>query len=92
MHTLNLDESVRLRAAVRRWEARPPAKRSIPLLPQMVDTMIGTGLRIGECLALRQSDLDLDADVLTLTVTGTVVRVEETTPEGTVKGRLTQLP
>lgn len=95
VHTLNVDEIVRLRAAVRRWEARPPAtrgKRSITLLPQIVDTMIGTGLRIGECLALRQSDLDLDAEVPTLTVTGTVVRVEETTPEGTVKGRLSRQP
>ena len=95
VHTLNLDEIVRLRAAVRRWETRPPAtrgKRSITLLPQIVDTMIGTGLRIGECLALRQSDLDLDAEVPTLTVTGTVVRVEETTPEGTVKGRLSRQP
>ncbi|PUB27996.1 phage integrase family protein [Promicromonospora sp. AC04] len=95
VHTLNLDEIVRLRAAVRRWETRPPATRgtrSITLLPQIVDTMIGTGLRIGECLALRQSDLDLDAEVPTLTVTGTVVRVEETTLEGTVKGRLARQP
>ncbi|MFD2027618.1 site-specific integrase [Promicromonospora aerolata] len=91
VHTLKLDEIVQLRAAVRRWEARPPAtrgKRSITLLPQIVDTMIGTGLRIGECLALRQSDVDLDTEVPTLTVTGTVVRVEETTPAGIVKGRL----
>lgn len=91
VHTLELDDIVRLRAAVRSWESRPPAtrgKRSITLLPQIVDTMIGTGLRIGECLALRQTDLDLDAEVPTLTVTGTVVRVEETTPAGVVKGRL----
>lgn len=36
--------------------------------------MLGTGLRIGECLALRVQDLDLDAQIQTLTVTGTVVR------------------
>ncbi|WP_460886374.1 tyrosine-type recombinase/integrase [Promicromonospora xylanilytica] len=86
VHTLKLDEIVQLRAAVRRWEDRPPAtrgKRSITLLPQIVD-----GLRIGECLALRQTDLNLDTDVPTLTVMGTVVRVEETTPAGIVKGRL----
>lgn len=59
VHTLELDDIVKLRAAVRRWENRPPAtrgKRSITLLPQIVDTMIGAGLRIGECLALRQTD------------------------------------
>ncbi|WP_265523011.1 DUF2625 family protein [Oerskovia flava] len=46
------------------------------LLPQIVDTMLGTGLRIGECLALREADVDLDAEVPTLTVTGTVVRAD----------------
>jgi len=45
-------------------------------VPQIVDTMLGTGLRIGECLALRETDLDLDALIPTLTVTGTIVRVE----------------
>jgi integrase len=43
-------------------------------VPQIVDTMLGTGVRIGECLAPREEDLDLDAEVPTLTVTGTVVR------------------
>lgn len=45
------------------------------MLPQIVDTMLGSGIRIGECLALREADLDLDGDAPTLTVQGTVVRV-----------------
>ncbi|MFP3713196.1 site-specific integrase [Puerhibacterium sp. TATVAM-FAB25] len=62
---------------MRQWENRPAlrrGRRNITLLPQIADTMLGTGVRIGECLALRASDLDLDAAVPTLTVTGTVVR------------------
>ncbi|WP_407320331.1 tyrosine-type recombinase/integrase [Isoptericola halotolerans] len=79
VRTLGLEDIALLRKAVQEWEDRPPAirgRRNITLLPQIVDTMLGTGLRIGECLALREADLDLGADVPTLTVTGTVVRVE----------------
>ncbi|MCF4123232.1 tyrosine-type recombinase/integrase [Antribacter sp. KLBMP9083] len=91
VRTLELRDIATLRKAVRAWEDRPAktrGRRNITLLPQIVDTMLGTGLRIGECLALRQDDLRLDAEVPTLTVTGTVVRVEETTAHGTVQGRL----
>lgn len=43
-------------------------------LPDLVDYMLGTGVRIGECLALKWADLDLGAAAPT-TITGTVVRV-----------------
>jgi integrase len=79
VRTLGLADIALLRKAVREWEHRPAlprGRRNVTLLPQIVDTMLGTGLRIGECLAVREADLDLDADVPTLTVTGTVVRVE----------------
>jgi len=78
IRTIDLESIAILRKAVRTWEERPAVRgvRNVTMLPQIVDTMLGTGLRIGECLALRVSDLDLDAEVPTLTVTGTVVRAE----------------
>ena len=79
VRTLGLEDIALLRKAVREWEDRPAlarGRRNVTLLPQIVDTMLGTGLRIGECLALREADVDLDAEVPTLTVTGTVVRAE----------------
>jgi integrase len=77
VRTISLEDIALLRKAAREWENRPAlprGRRNVTLLPQIVDTMLGTGLRIGECLALRTEDLDLDAEVPTLTVTGTVVR------------------
>ncbi|MGY1806227.1 tyrosine recombinase XerC [Blastococcus sp. SYSU D00669] len=41
-------------------------------LPDLVDFLLGTGLRIGEACALRPADVDLNAG--TLSVTGTVIR------------------
>jgi hypothetical protein len=41
-------------------------------LPDLVDFLLGTGLRIGEACALRPADVDLAP--CTLTVTGTVIR------------------
>lgn len=79
VRTIALEDIALLRKAVRQWEERPAGlrgRRNITLLPQIVDTMLGTGLRIGECLAVRREDLDLDAEVPTLTVTGTIVRAE----------------
>lgn len=79
VRTISLEDIALLRKAVREWEDRPAllrGRRNVTLLPQIVDTMLGTGLRIGECLALRVEDLDLDAPIPTLTVTGTVVRAD----------------
>jgi len=45
-------------------------------LPDLADFMLGTGVRIGEALALRWADLDLGSAVATVTITGTVVRVQ----------------
>jgi integrase len=44
-------------------------------MPDVVRTMLGTGLRVGELLGLRWSNLHLDADVAVLNVTGNVARV-----------------
>lgn len=44
-------------------------------LPDVIDFMLGTGVRIGEALAFRWADVDLGSAIATATVTGTVVRV-----------------
>lgn len=67
---LTADEIKDLRSHVAAWVtagARPRGED----LPMMVDVMLGTGLRIGEVLALRRSDIDLEQG--TLMVSGTVV-------------------
>ncbi|WP_157803833.1 tyrosine-type recombinase/integrase [Luteimicrobium subarcticum] len=100
VRTLGLEDIALLRKAVRAWEDRPAlarGRRNVTLLPQIVDTMLGTGLRIGECLALRERDLDLAADVPTLTVTGTVVRadgklVRQAKPKSDTSRRTITLP
>lgn len=79
VRTIALEDIALLRKAVREWEDRPAllrGRRNVTLLPELVDTTLGTGVRIGECLALRVHDLDLDAEIPTLTVTGTVVRAD----------------
>jgi integrase len=45
-------------------------------LPDLVASLLGTGLRIGEACAVRPTDLDVDAG--TLTVAGTVTRDQPT--------------
>ncbi|GAB3041888.1 tyrosine-type recombinase/integrase [Sediminivirga luteola] len=70
------DEVRRLIQAAREWEAAGhnssrPYQREI-LVSILV--MLGTGLRIGELLALRWSDLNLAGDAATITVTGTIVK------------------
>lgn len=100
VRTLGLEDIALLRKVVREWEERPAlprGRRNVTLLPQIVDTVLGTGLRIGECLALREEDVDLDAEVPTLTVTGTVVRAEgrlsrQTKPKSDSSRRTITLP
>lgn len=69
----------RLRKAVRDWEeARRGRPGPAPTgnLRAAVDVMLGTGLRIGEVLALRWGDVDLAAERPTLTVSGTLVDIK----------------
>jgi hypothetical protein len=70
VRALTSDEAAKLRAAVR-------ADESAALLdpPDLVDFMLGTGLRIGEACAVRWSAVDLTAGVLE--VNSTVVRSKE---------------
>jgi integrase len=64
---LTPDEAQQLRTLL---AADPAAVRHD--LPDLVEFLLGTGLRIGEACALQPSDVDLQA--ATLTVTGTVIR------------------
>ncbi len=44
-------------------------------IPDLVDFMLGTGVRIGEALGVRWADVDLGGQVPTVKIAGTVVRV-----------------
>lgn len=70
----SVDDVRELRAAMARYDARPPARDgTIRDLADFTDVLIGTGCRPGEALALRWGDIDLDAG--TITITATVARV-----------------
>lgn len=74
--TLSLDQVRALRGAFAAREL-PAASAGRPVMPgiaAMIDLMLGTGLRIGEAVALTWDDLDLDAG--TVTVRSTAVRDE----------------
>ena len=70
VRALTNDEAAKLRAALRSDEAAVMLD-----LPDLVDFMLGTGLRIGEACAVRWSAVDLAAGVRE--VNSTVVRSKE---------------
>lgn len=75
----------RLRKAVRDWEASrmgKPGPRPTGHLPAVVDLMLGTGLRIGEALALQWRDVKLTGPTPTVAVVATLVDIKG---EGTVR-------
>ncbi len=76
---LTVTDVFRLRAAVRAWEADragrpgPPPNGHVPVA---VDVMLGTGLRIGEVLALNWAGVNLTTEGLpTVTVDATMVDI-----------------
>ncbi|MHA7297666.1 tyrosine-type recombinase/integrase [Pseudarthrobacter sp. MDT3-1] len=64
-----------VRDAVRNWRAGPghSGPRPSTVLADVVDVLIGSGVRIGEVLALRLEDIDLSGDVGRIKITGTLV-------------------
>lgn len=78
VEALTVDEVGALREGLRKWQEgtgyRGP-RRGSELL-DVVDVMLGTGLRISEALALRWEDVDL-SEQPTLTVTGTLVYLKK---------------
>lgn len=84
---LEVDDVHELRRRVKAWQDRDLGdgrKRFGPDrahdLAEIIDVMIGTGTRIGECLALRWRDVDgLDSDgPVVVTVAGTLVELTGT--------------
>lgn len=78
VRALDQEQIELLRTLVRAWRKptdgpRPSGPRPSGDLPDIVDLLLGTGLRINEVLALRWSDIDLSGDKATLTVNGTLV-------------------
>jgi len=70
----------RLRRATSAWHAVQegrPGPRPTGHLPVVVDVMLGTGLRIGEVMALRWGEVNLSPDGLpTIAVTATMVDIK----------------
>lgn len=83
-----IDEALQYRAAVADWcggNRMGPARGDG--LVEIVDIVLGTGLRPGEVLALRAIDIDIEER--TLTVAGTVVENERQPVPKTRKGHRT---
>lgn len=85
--SLSVDDVHELRRRVAAWQDRDLGEGRKRLGPErahdlaeIVDVMIGTGTRIGECLALRWQDIDgLDGDgPVVVTVAGTLVELAGT--------------
>ena len=72
-----------LRASAARFEHEPTRRvgreTRHPGMVALVDVLLGTGVRIGEALALRWSEVDLDAG--TIRIEATVIRPSGTRPE-----------
>lgn len=70
----------RLRAAVRSWENSrlgQPGPRPTGNLPAVIDVMLGTGIRIGEAMALRWGEVNLSPDGLpTIAIQATLTDVK----------------
>lgn len=62
------DEEIHaFRTAIQQWcGTGEHGQRRGEGLPEIVDVLIGTGLRIGECLALRWQDVDFDAGTVSV--------------------------
>lgn len=56
-------------ATGKRWSGPRPTS----LLPDVIELLAGSGLRIGEAMALRHEDAQLGGDKPTISVTGTIV-------------------
>lgn len=77
VRAMTVEELAQLRDSIADWSGAnrmgPPRGDD---LAELMEVLIGTGVRIGEALALRWSDIDLDSDVPTMLVAGTVVMVQ----------------
>lgn len=85
VEALTNDEVRHLRETVQAWEEAHVGKpnvnadgkrvggtRVVPYIADLVDVMLGSGLRIGEALGLRWEDVDLEAKPVMISVRGSV--------------------
>ena len=72
---LTVDQIKAIRDAASRWRTGPEIKGPKPdgQVRDIIEVLLGTALRIGECLALRVCDVEDSAAGMTLSVSGTVV-------------------
>ncbi|QKS17281.1 tyrosine-type recombinase/integrase [Curtobacterium sp. Csp2] len=73
-----LSEVQRLRKELRAWDGGKDGagrERTTDLAP-VIDMLLGTGMRTGELVALRWTDLTLDVDVPLVTVQATAVQLD----------------
>ncbi|GAA4687982.1 Phage integrase, N-terminal SAM-like domain [Promicromonospora umidemergens] len=83
---MTVTDVYRLRTAVRAWEKDregKPGPKPTGQLPAAIDVMLGTGMRIGEVMALRWGEVNLSPDGLpTIAVEATLTDVKG---QGTVR-------
>jgi integrase len=83
---MTVTDVYRLRTAVRAWEKDregEPGPKPTGQLPAAIDVMLGTGMRIGEVMALRWGEVNLSPDGLpTIAVEATLTDVKG---QGTVR-------
>lgn len=74
-HALTLDQISRIRDAAAAWRTGPEVKGPRPdgQVRDIIEVLLGTALRIGECLALRPCDIEDGPSGMILSVRGTVV-------------------
>lgn len=72
---LTVDQISAIRDAASRWRTGADVKGPKPdgQVRDIIEVLLGTALRIGECLALRVCDVDDGPSGMTISVTGTVV-------------------
>ncbi|WP_409046912.1 tyrosine-type recombinase/integrase [Microbacterium sp. HA-8] len=73
---LSKDQFLAMRASIIAWGGRSSRRSDWEKLLALVDTAMGTSMRIGEVLALRPMDLALDGAQPSAELTGTIVEVE----------------
>ncbi|MGH3729543.1 MAG: tyrosine-type recombinase/integrase [Micromonosporaceae bacterium] len=80
VQALSAEDLDRVRIAIRRWQTANPSRpgpRHGTDLADIVDTLLGTGGRIGEVLALRWYDVDLSTGKTpTATFSGTLIYIK----------------
>jgi integrase len=78
VQVVTLDQVRALQVDLRKWDAGLDGAGRVRTtdLAEPTDMLLGTGIRTGELVALRWSDLDLDVDVPIVTIQATAVQLD----------------